>query len=288
MQDKLEFIKSNNFDDISKPLAITYDNLFLENENTRNLITTLETQNWDYSIIRISPVYRNHGDKIKGYLEFLKTLPGDKIVTLMDSRDVFCLRDSRHFIPIFKLFKYDIIISLEIWADTELGVVTSRVNQCEPLVNYWNHHRVHSWPNRRYVNSGLIVGKVSELIKMFSFCEKNIELSAGSDDQTLVGIYMNEFPGEIYGDFEADILHTSTFAKGGGSIKMKVQNYDSPKFGDLLGKGAFFLHFPSMRTKGQTLMYETTKKLLIDDEFNSYKINSLYGYTEDIFGSDSY
>lgn len=285
---KLEFIKSKNCDinDINKPLAITYDNLFIENQNTKNLIYTLQLQNWDFSVIRISEKYTNHLDKVNGYYEFLKVLPKDKIVVLMDSRDVFCLRDSMHFIENFKFLRTDIVVSLEIWANTSLDIVYEPTNQCIPLVDYWKYNKVHSWPNRRYVNSGLIAGKVSELLKMFEFLNNNTNLS--NDDQELVGIYMNKNPQNIFGDFNADLLHTSTFAKGGGSIKMSVQNSDSPRYGDLLGKGAFFLHFPSISAKGQKYVYDMTRKLLIDESFNSINFNILYGYTENMFSSDCF
>jgi hypothetical protein len=286
--EKLEFIKSNgcDFEDISKPLAITYDNKFLGDQNTKNLIYTLQLQNWDYTVIRINESYRNHLDKVKGYYELLKILPKDKVVVLMDSRDVFCLRDSVHFIENFKFLRTEIVVSLEIWCNTSLDVQYEKSNQCIPLVEYWRYHRVHSWPNRRYVNSGLIAGKVSELLKMFEFLNNNSNLS--SDDQELVAIYMNKNPDRIYGDYEANLLHTSTFSKAGGSINMTVQNYDSPKYGDILGRGAFFLHFPSLSTKGQKYVYEITKKLVIDESFNSIKFNQLYNLSENTFSNKDF
>lgn len=268
--------KKYNIDNFNIPLAITYDNMLLDNEQTKNLIITLEKNEWEYSVIRIDKEYKNHSHKILGYLEFLKTLPKEKVVVLMDSRDVFCTRNSMFFMKEFKKFKYNLIVSLEIWCDTSLGVVTKYQPQCLPLVNYWKYHNVNNWPIRKYVNSGLIIGRVEELINMFTFCSEN--LNKVQDDQVLVGLYMNSHPQTIYGDFGADLLHTSTFSKGGGVTNMKIQTYDSPKFGDLLGRGAFFLHFPSLKTKGQTLMYETVRKLLIEDNFDSNKLNELYNY----------
>lgn len=275
----LEQINSETYqpNELTIPLAITYDNMLLENEQTKNLIITLEKNEWEYSVIRIDKEYKNHSHKVLGYLEFLKTLPKEKVVVLMDSRDVFCTRNSMFFMKEFKKLKYDIAVSLEIWCDKSLDVVTEYQPQCLPLVNYWKYHNVKQWPIRKYVNSGLIVGKVEELIKMLTFCSEN--LNKFQDDQVLVGLYMNNYPQNIYGDFEADLLHTSTFSKGGSVTNMRIQTYDSPKLGDLLGRGVFFLHFPSLKTKGQTLMYETVRKLLIEDSFDSNKLNELYGYT---------
>jgi hypothetical protein len=269
-----------NVNDLSIPILVTYDNMLGEHENAKTLIHTLKLHGWEYAVVRISDTYSGHRDKINGYYQFLKTLPADKYVVLSDSRDVFCCRSPRNFIKGMNFIKSDFIVSMEIWGDTTMGVAHTPMPQCIPLTEYWAEHKIHSWPLRRYVNSGLIAGKSGKILDFLEYCITN--LNDMTDDQECMGIYMNRFPHNITADTEAIILHTSTFSKCAGAKNVYIQSKDSPTFAEIFGRAAFFVHFPSLCTKGQQLMYDTFK-LLIDNKAYSHTLNSLYNYTEEMY-----
>jgi hypothetical protein len=269
-----------HLNDLSVPLLVTYDNMLGEHENAKMLIHTLKLHDWEYAVVRISKDYSGHRDKINGYYEFLKTLPAEKYVVLSDSRDVFCCRNPRNFIKGMNFVKSDFIVSMELWCDNTLEVVHTPRPQCVPLTKYWEENKVHSWPLRRYVNSGLIAGKAGKILDFLEYSRTT--LKDIKDDQECMGMYMNKFPKNITADSEAIILHTSTFAKCAGASNMYVQSKDSPTFAEIFGRAAFFIHFPSLNTKGQKLMYDTVK-LLIENKAYSHTLNSLYGYKEEMY-----
>jgi hypothetical protein len=243
--------------DISKPLLIGYDNSLSKHENCRAFVDTLDKNDWEYAIISISDEWKGFTDKLLGYKLFLDTLPDDKIVVLSDTRDVFCCRASKHFLQGFKSKKSDFIACMEILCGGKTEADKPRGN-CVPLTAYWKHTHREYKPLRKFVNSGLISGKVSTIKKFFAWAVKE----EYTDDQVALGWYMNDFPKEVYADDTAELFHTSLFAHQGGLLDPVTQKQDSPTFAELCGRSAFFLHLPACAPSAQNVMSKYVKTIL--------------------------
>jgi hypothetical protein len=267
--------KTCNVLDLTKPLVVTYDNTLGIDKACAFFVQTLDTNAWEYAVISIRDTYKDHRDKLLGYCEYLKTLPADKIVVLSDSRDVICVRHVKAFMEGYKSLQSDFVVSMELFCNETTDLKYERDIACVPLVKYWEHHKIHSLPLRKYVNSGLIVGKASALLAFLLFSISNDIV----DDQEALGIYMNMFPAKVYADYEATLLHSTTFGKSGGLENGLIQKHDSPTFAEFLGRAAFFLHFPALNTKGQKLMYQMSKNI-VDQGICSKTLNDLYGIGE--------
>lgn len=255
----LKTVKSTIYNptDLSTPLVIGYDNSLGKEENCKYFMQTLIKNNWEYSIISVSDKWNGFNDKLKGYLSFLGQLPDDKIVVISDTRDVLCCRTSKQFMQGFKSKNSNFIASMELFCnykfetnkDSEAGV---------PLTNYWNTHKPVQKPLRKFVNSGLLCGKVSAIKKFFVSAQNE------SGDQAALGKYMNTHPNEVFADTNADLLHTTTFGCCSGLLRQEVQKQDSPTFAELFGHGAFFLHIPGITNSvmGQVVTYKYAKAML--------------------------
>jgi hypothetical protein len=267
--------------DVSHPIVITYDNTLGEEKNSAAFKETLDTHRWQYAFISISDTYKAHRDKLDGYRQMLNMLPPDKIVVLSDSRDVFCCRNVKAFMNGYRSLKSDFIVSMELFCNKTTAVVTKPIPQCVPLVKYWKHHKREEWPMRKYVNSGLIVGKAINLIDFFNYATEH----EFHDDQEALGDYMNNYPDKVLADIDATLLHSTTFGVNAGIFDMHLQKHDSPTYAELFGRSAFFLHFPGCCSlKGQGLMYEVTRKLIMDGN-DSNKLNLLYDYDDFDWGT---
>jgi len=273
----LKQLNSTNYhpENVSIPLVVTYDNLLADHPNSRVLKQTLDTHNWEYAFVSISNTYRDHRDKLQGYAEMLRTLRPDKIVVLSDSRDVVCCRNVKAFMDAYDSLKSPFVVSMELFCDSTTDVVLEKRPQCIPLINYWKHHTHGVYPLRKYVNSGLIVGKAAAVLDYLKYAIDNKFV----DDQEAMAVYMNTYPARVCADVDRVLLHSTTAGKSGGCYAMHVQKQDAPTYAELFGRDSFFLHFPGCNTKGQKLMYDMTK-FLIEHKFNSVTLNGLYEYPD--------
>ena len=281
------------FNNIDKPLVISYEN---DKTNNNSLLfkKSLERNNWDYLFVGQGEKWNGFKNKINGYYNILQKLPQDKIVLLSDSRDVFCLRSPKHFLQHLNEnlhLKEQILVSAEIflvghmnWTEEIISNYLKKNNktydnvfwQGIPLNNYWTfHNKQNDLPLRKYVNSGLIVGKVSNLLKMWKWIlDNDIQ-----DDQLGVAKYTETFPQFIKLDDEASILHTSGYGVNGGLYNMEKQKYDSPTFSELLGMSSYFLHIPGINiSKGQKHIYTLIQEMFENEKMTS--MGSLYNIQE--------
>ena len=266
----------------TEPIVISYDND--PTENTEFYIKTLESQGWKYKLIGQGEVWEGFISKIRGYNNVLKTLPDDQIVVITDARDVLCVRCPKAFLEGYNEFKSDIIVSMELYCGGKLDVNEDfRFDQCKPLHSYWRFHKKSPFPARKFVNSGLIAGKVSALRTMFTW----IVDGGFTDDQYAVGSYMTTFPDRVAADIDASLLHTTTFAVNAGILSIHIQKHDSPTFAEIYGRGAFFLHIPGLARKGQTgpsgtgqtVVYQALKTLIADGACGP-QLAKAYGWPE--------
>lgn len=239
------------------PLVISYDNN--PTNETRIFIKTLEANGWEYEIIGLGETWKGFETKVEGYHKFLKSLPDNKLIVLSDARDVVCLRSNKAFLEGFNTFGKPMVVNMEVFCDGKVEVASDYIGgQCVSLTKYWKHHNIVKMPLRKFVNSGLIAGRVSELRKWLSWTIENKLL----DDQMALGSYMNAFPNRIAVDTDAILLHSSTFGVNAGIQEIHMQKNDSPTLAELFGRGAFFLHIPGCTAKGQKKVYTTVCKLL--------------------------
>jgi hypothetical protein len=250
--------------DITKPLVITYDNA--PTENTWFYINTLKKNKWDYMLIGKEEKWEGCVTRMNAYMNALKTLPPNKIVVLTYARDVICCRSSSAFMDAFKSFSSDMVVCMELMCDYQFDRDQDYVGyQCHTLSNYWKHHSYAIIPKRKYVNNGLVVGKVSKLIELMKYGIDNKYIY----DQFSLGSFVNKHPTDIGVDTEADIFHTSCFGVYSGMKDINLQKTDSPTFAELFGRAAFFLHIPGIeQIKGAKVLYKTVKALIesgIDD-----------------------
>ncbi len=281
----------SNINDISIPLVVSYENNMSNSANSQLFKSTLDKFGWTYIFIGEGQEWKGFKTKINNYYNYLLTLPSDKIVVLSDARDVFCLRTPFYFMQHTKdIFNDKILISAEMfllghmnWTETLVQKYKSKDPeffwQGIPLDNYWTYHnRTNNLPLRKYVNSGLISGKVEYLLKVFKWIIDNNY----NDDQLGFAEYTNKFPENVMLDYEAKILHTSTYGVNGGLYDIEKQIIDSPTIAEILGMSSYFLHVPGSNvngSKGQKYLYEVLKKILKDNEYPSDHMYKLYGIT---------
>lgn len=287
----IEIISSTQLtnDDISIPLVISYETNLEQNVNAQCFRQTLDNNNWQYVFLNISKKFNGVIDKIKGYLMFLNTLPNNKIVILSDARDVFCCRSPIGFIEGFNhLTNNDndkILVSTEMFLLRHMNWTEEEINKKKaedpnyffqgiPINNYWAYHKIDTLPFRKYVNSGLISGKVSKLKELFKWILDNNY----TDDQLGVSEYTNNFPNLVHLDTNAELLHTSGFGVNGGAYNIHIQKLDAPSFSELFGCSSFFLHIPGIEgIKGQKVCYNCVKKC-IQDNISLSHVYGINGY----------
>ena len=233
------------------PLLVTYDNA--PDDNTRRFIKTLETQGWSYKLIGVGDKWEGWPTRMRAYRDFLSTLDDEQLVILSDARDVVCVRGPKAFLKGFNTFKKDMVVSMELLCDAKLNPpANARCVQCIPLTAYWRHHNVTALPHRKFVNNGLVSGRVKALKACLNWVIDNNY----THDQFGLGNYMNTFPDRVAADVNADILHTTTFGVNAGVQSIHIQKHDSPTFAELFGRGAFFIHMAGLGSTAQRTMYK--------------------------------
>lgn len=246
-----------NLDDLTKPLVITYDNA--PNKNTEFYIQTLKNNNWEFILIGKDEIWKGWRTRMAAYLRILQTLNPNKVVILTDARDVLCCRSSNAFMKAFEYFKCDLIPCMELMCDNQINRPDDYIgDQCYPISNYWKHHNITA-PARRYVNNGLVAGKVFKLMEVLEFGIKN----NFTDDQKSLGTFINKYPQSIAVDMHAELFHTTCFGAYAGLLDVRKQSEDAPTFAELFGRSAFFLHIPGMgQIRGARVVYNVAKSLL--------------------------
>lgn len=276
------------YSNISNPLVISYENDMSNNLNSKLYKKTLEQTNWEYMFVGENQIWTGFKCKILEYYNSLQQLPDDKIVVLTDSRDVFACRTPSSFINAISHIINDnkIIASTELflighihWSEEEIEQKIKQNSeyfwQGMPLTNYWKYNNIsdNNLPNKKYMNAGLIIGKVCDLKLAYKWIIQNNY----SDDQLGFSNYINSFPEKIYLDVDAKYLHTTTMGVNGGCYITQYQRNDSITFAELLGMGAYFIHIPGINiSKGQNIIYNAVAQIITQDLLTPYKVMKLY------------
>jgi len=268
---------SLNIDDISKPLAISYDNEPNKNENAKNLRASLDSHGWEYIFIGDGLPWEGLVSKSRGCSKALSLIPRKKIVAIIDSRDVLCLRSPHAFMEGVASFQNTLITSMEIFCDGMLEVNEYFVGeQCAALTKCWNHNSINVLPFRKFINAGLLCGEANAIMNFYEYAlAENIV-----NDQLALCHYTNTFPERVACDVDARILHSCCFGVNAGLYDRKLQTKDSPSLADIFGRGSFFLHFPGVtKIKGQAVLYSYVDKILRLGACDA-KFRENYNYTE--------
>lgn len=262
---------------MSQPILITMDTA--PNEDGLRFLKTLRTNGWKYRLIGTDTDWVNFLHRAAIYLKELVQIESkdpNRICVVADCRDVLCVRSPKSFNEAFNEFGKGIVTSAEILCGGYPVKRPELRGNCEDSTPYWNANGVFGddIPYRKYVNAGLISGRASDLVKMYDWMvKKGLELSM-SDDQVLMGMYINQHPDKVALDVNAEMLHSSTFGASIGYMS-DFQQYDSPTIAQLLGRQSFFLHLPGAGQKsGNGLIYEMVSKL-IDDGYHSKSLLDL-------------
>jgi hypothetical protein len=284
--------------DITKPFVLSFENKLETEENSQTFKQTLDNNNWEYVFINTGIEFTGVVDKINGYYSYLKTLPDEKIVIISDARDVLCCRSPRAFIDgLNHLNKSEnkLLISTELYLLGQMNWTQEQINekikqnpnyfyQGTFLTKYWEYYKYETLPDKKYVNSGLIAGKVSQLKHMFNWIIENNY----TDDQLGVANYVNNFPQFINLDITNEMLHTSTFALNGGVYDIHIQKRDCPTIAEILGFSSFFLHFPGLNSKGQMMCYSIVKETILNNYDKIWKLYNRNNNDIDYFPNFSF
>ncbi len=263
---------------LSRPLVLSFENKPEESDGAKRFVDTLNLEEWDYVVVGKGVKWEGFvKTRAAEYLKFLRLLPEDKIVIVSDARDVLCNRNSRDFINKFKAFNRELVVSMEIYCEGRPLIEKNVENeferyQCVPIHDYWKHSNLSEKVKRheifrKFVNAGLICGTAKGLASYYEFC---VEGDKFVDDQLALGYYVNTFPERVFCDYEASLLHTSTFGVLAGYSAPEYQNKDAPTFADIFGRGPFFVHIPGIvNIFGQKVLYLSVANLkenLINDK----------------------
>ena len=252
------------------PLLITYDNA--PNENSEFFFETCKRNGWNIRHVGLGEKWEGFINKINAYKKICYELPPDQIVVISDARDVFCVRPPKAFIEGFLEFKSNIVVSTELFCGGKLDIPESyKCVQCCSLNPYYKS-RGMTPGIRKFINSGLIAGRAKQLGDMWNWILEN----KFTDDQLGVHHYANTFPDHIMLDLDAILLHSSTFGVNAGIQSIHLQKQDAPTFAEIMGCGAFFLHIPGNKNKGQAHIYDMVKTTLT--KYNSDDLQKLYKY----------
>lgn len=286
-------IISEKFDlhNLNIPLLVTYENDLQNNVNSQFFRQTLINNNWEFAFIGEGKKWNGVEDKIQSYKHFLSNLLYDKIVVLSDARDVICLRSPKSlYDAINKIINNNkIIISTEMFLLGHMDWTEEQINdkinteqnfffQGIPLNNYWKFYgKENDIPHSKYLNSGLICGRVSEILKALNWITEN----NFKDDQLGFAHYANNFPQSVYLDYKAEILHTSSFGVNGGFYDVKRQKNDSPTLSEIYGFSNYFLHVPGLSiSRGQLEVYNVVIDILKMKNINGKYMINLYELEE--------
>jgi hypothetical protein len=263
---------------MEEPILISFCNSERNNihPNTQRFISTLENKCWKYQIIGEGVEWKGIMTRVEKYLVHLKTMSPTQIVILSDARDVYCLRNTEHFLTALKSMiniSSQVLVSMELFAEGFFHYNEENENsQVTNLTPYWKYHKIdeNTIPSgRKFVNAGLMCGQVNNLIEILTYAINN----NFTDDQKALGDFMNKYPEKIVADVDAKILHTSGFGVLGG-YQVNHQLSDSPNLGEILGRGAYFLHIAGCSLlKGQKEVYN-----IVYDCITKYhdNLNKLY------------
>ena len=237
------------------------------------LTCTTDVQKKEYQILKLlCPYYgyeligntnmkwKGFRTKMKLFSSELKKLNPNELVMCVDAYDTLPVKHSNSFEKQYlqNFSEYEIVSS---------GETTCLFGICTPLKNR------QELSNRKYVNSGLMCGKASNLLKFWNWALNN----NFTDDQVALCHYFNAFPHLTTLDYSNILFQTSVTrsfypATDNDNCIMKTLNEE----------GAHFLHLPALQYfDGQQENYlralnSITKKLKLTHHWKKIPITERF------------
>lgn len=145
-------------------------------------------------------VHVGFGEKFQGwkwrmeqYLKVCEQRHDDDIILFTDADDVLLLENLSTIQERFRQYDTRLLVS------SERGPCGAN---CTPLDKFWKVHQLPDLLNR-YVNGGGIMGYASDLTRMWKWGLEN----EFTDDQKMMGAYLNEFPDRGFVDIHQEIFY---------------------------------------------------------------------------------
>ncbi len=185
---------------------LTYANK--DKRELQNLIRSLDDCHYKHIIVGMGEKWHGVINKTKGYHRQLHQLTDEnEVVGLVDAYDVLVCGNSDELIK-----KYNSISKNKVLFCGER--MCARGINCQPLNKWWANKKKHK---NRYLNSGVIVGKVKDLRELFDWMLK----SEIKDDQLAAIDYVENNPDKVMIDYNHEVIATVT---GVDFLEFKVKN----------------------------------------------------------------
>ena len=227
-------------------LVIGYANKKCANVHNWNM--SMEKYGYRHIVIGHGEKWKGFMTKIRGYRKHLVDAEGGgnyDLVILCDVFDFYACGPSSELEKRYKAFNCDLLVGAEetLWMTFI------------PITEYWKHHK--SKNNRRYVNSGFMMGSPDKLIEVCDFI-----LGTGlHDDQVALAHYCNKYPAGVSLDQEQSIvsnviLSMNVFKMAG---QITCPNWDRKNVRSL------FVHTPFMKADFNQRYIQFGRNILGDD-----------------------
>jgi hypothetical protein len=154
-----------------------------------NFINSLKKYGYDYSIIGKDVKWENFMTKIKGYLNYVKSLYSNQLIAIVDAYDVIATGPSDEFISRYKSYGKSLVVGSEIYCGPA----------CIPVDNWWKDKEK---TKLQYANSGFFVGPVWHIIEVLEFM---LSLNI-TDDQIAMCNYINTYPEKVALDIKTKLV----------------------------------------------------------------------------------
>lgn len=188
-----------------------------------NLRRTLEKYGYKHAFVGEGEKWKGLITKVKGWLGYIKNLPDESLVLVVDAYDVMACAPPRKLIKRYRKLGGGLVI----------GAETQCNYHCSPVPNYWEREKKKT--RLRYVNSGFYMGKASVMKKVMTYLT-SLEME---DDQMALCRYVDENPDKVTLDYGQRLVANITIVDFPG---VKIRN--GRIFSTLTSSHPCFVHLP--------------------------------------------
>ena len=151
--------------------------------------------NYHLVVLGYEQEWKGFGWRLNLVLEYLKTLPSDEIVIVVDAYDVIFLRDSKELKEEFLKMNVKFLCG----AFRKLGGVLGFLQECE-----FGKEKSELPSPYNNICAGTYIGRVRDILDIY----ENYEIEDGEDDQVLLNRIYDDMEGAITPDSEFKIFCT--------------------------------------------------------------------------------
>jgi len=193
-----------------------------------NLIQSLKRYDYVFKVVKFGAKWQGFRTKMEAYAEASALESPDTIVVCIDAYDALCCRHSTEFVAAFEAFQKPLVIGVERschwWSN------------CGAIGRWWKSRRAKGLEGAtsagEFLNSGVVAGRAWAV----SLAYKWMLMHGFEDDQVGMTSFVNNHPKHVEMDLQAQLISNSNVHTG------HLLSADQRE-----GRGAFFLHFPSLK-----------------------------------------